>query len=67
MLIIRRTVVLVQHLAPSLCLGDRSVHRLRNSSRSLFTEWSPEESDGTGCCTNKICPPEDVHNSALNM
>jgi len=36
--IFRRTIVLVQHLASSLCLGDCSVHRLREDSRNLCTE-----------------------------
>jgi hypothetical protein len=25
------------------------------------------ENDGTGCCNNKICPPEDEHSTARNM
>ena len=67
MLIFRKTIVLVQHLVPSLCLGDRTVHRLREDSRSLYTERSPKDSDGTRRCVNRICPPEDEHNSARNM
>ena len=59
--------VLGQHLVPSLSLCDRSVHRLRESSRILCTERSPKESDGTRCCTNAVCTPEDEHNSARNM
>ena len=43
-------IVLVQHLVPSLSLGDCSVH----SSRNLFTEQLPKESDDTRCYTNKI-------------
>jgi hypothetical protein len=64
--IFRRTVVLVQHLIPSLSLGDCSVHRLREDeslgdcsvhklredSRNLYTEQSPKESDDTRRCTN---------------
>ena len=66
-------IVLVQHLVSSLSLGDcsvhrlredRSVHSLREESRSLCTEQSPTDSDDTRCCTNTICPPEDEHNSA---
>ena len=60
-------IVLVQHLVSSLSLGDCSVHRLREDSRSLCTKQSPKEIDDTKCCTNKICPPEDEHNSARNM
>jgi len=37
--------VLVQHLVPSLSLGDCSVHRLRESSRNLCTEQSPNDSE----------------------
>jgi len=59
-------IVLVQHLVPSLYLGDCSVHRIRESSRNLFTERSPKQSDDTRCCTNRICLPEDEHNSARN-
>ena len=40
---------------------------LISSSRNLCTEQSPKESDDTRCCTNKIFPPEDEHNSARNM
>ena len=36
-------------------------------SRNLCTEQSPKESDGTRCCINTICPPEDENNSARNM
>ena len=60
-------IVLVQYLVPSLSLGDCSVHRTAQSSRNLCTEQSPKESDDNRCCTNTICPPEDVHNSARNM
>jgi len=56
-------IVSVQHLVPSLSLGDRSVNRLREDSRNLCTEQSPTESDDIRCCTNTICPPEDEHNS----
>ena len=54
MLIVRRTIVLVQHLVSSLSLGDCSVHRLRQDSRNLCTEQSPKESDDTRYCTNTI-------------
>ena len=37
MLIIRRTIVLVQHLESSLSLGDCSVHRLRADESPLVT------------------------------
>jgi len=47
-------IILVQHLVPSLSLGDCSVHRLREDSRNLCTEQSPKDSDGTRCCTNTI-------------
>ena len=67
MLKFRRKIVITQHLVPSLSLGDCSVHRLREDSRNLCTEQSPKEIDDTKCCTNKICPPEDEHNSARNM
>jgi len=59
-------IVLIQHLVSSVYLGDRSVHRLRESSRNL-TEQSPKEGDDTRCCTNTIFPSEDEHNSARNM
>jgi len=39
-------------LVSSLSLGDCSVHRLQESSRTLFTEQSPKESDDTRCCVN---------------
>jgi len=32
-------IVVVQHLVPSLSLGDRSVHRLREDSRSLCSTF----------------------------
>jgi len=35
-LIFRRTIILTQPLVSSLSLGDRSVHRLREGSRSLW-------------------------------
>jgi len=60
-------IVLVQHLVLSLCLGYCSVHRLRRTSLNLCTEQSPKESDDIRCCTNKILPHEDEHNSAQNM
>jgi len=60
-------IVLVQHVVPSHSVGDCSVHRLRESYRNLCTEQSPTECDGTTCCTNTICPPEDEHNGARNM
>ena len=50
-LIFWRTVVLTQHLASSLSLGDCSVHRLREDC-VLCTEQSPKESDDTRCCVN---------------
>ena len=62
-----RQIVLVQHLVPSLCLDDSSVHRLREPSRNLCTERLPKESDDIRYCINIICPPEDEHNSARNM
>jgi len=37
------------------------------SSRNLCTEEAPKESNGTRCCVNTICPPEDEHSSARNM
>ena len=46
--------MLVQHLVWSLSLGDCSVHRLRESSRNLWSEQSPRESDDTIWCTNTI-------------
>ena len=49
-------IVLVQYLVPSLTLGNRSVHRLRESSRR-----------STRCRTNTNCSPEDERNSARNM
>ena len=67
MLIFRRTIVLTQHLVSSHSVGDCSIHRLREDYRNLCTEQSPTECDDTRCCTNKICPPEDDHNSARNM
>jgi len=54
MLLIRKTILLVQHLVSSLTLGDCSVHRLRAESRNLCTEQSPKVSDDTRCCTNTI-------------
>jgi len=60
-------ILLVQHLASSLSLGDCSVHSLRENSRNLCTEQSPEGSDDARCCTNTICPPEDEQNSARNI
>jgi len=54
MLIFSRTIVLVQHLVSSMSVGDCSVHRLREDSRSLCTEQSPKESEDTRCCTNTI-------------
>jgi len=54
MRIVRRTIVLVQHLVLSLSLGDCSVHRLRDSSRNLCTEQSPKDSDDTRCCTDTV-------------
>ena len=47
-------IVLVQYPVSSLSLGDCSVHRSREFSRSLCTEQSPKESDDTRCCTNTI-------------
>jgi len=54
MLIFKRTIVLTQHVVSSLSLGDCSVHRLRESSRNLCTEQSPEERVDTTCCVNTI-------------
>ena len=56
MLIFWRTTVLVQQLVLSLSLGDCSVHRLREDSRTVVTcvLKSPKESDDTSCCTNTI-------------
>ena len=42
MLIFRRTIVLTQHLVSSICLGDCSVHRLREDSRNLCTVTIPD-------------------------
>jgi len=53
MLILRRKIVLVQHLVSSLSLGECSDHRLRVLS-NLWSEQSPKESDDTRCCTNTI-------------
>ena len=50
MLIFRRTIVLVQRLVSSLSVGDCSVHRLRESSRNLWSERTPKECDDTKCC-----------------
>ena len=46
--------MLVQHLVSSLSLGDFSVQRLHESSRNLWSEQSPKESDDTRCCVNTI-------------
>jgi len=35
---------------------------LNRHSVRLFTEG-----DGTRCCNNTICPPEDEHSTARNM
>jgi len=51
----------------TLCLGDCSVHTLREDSGNLCTEQSPKQIDDTRCCTNTICSPEDEYNSARNM
>ena len=40
--------------------------RGRQSSRSLWSQQLPKESDDTRFCTNTICPPEDEHSSARN-
>ena len=58
LLILRRTVVLTQHLVSSLSLGDRSVHRLREDSRNLCTEQSPKDNDDNRWCTNTIVVPK---------
>jgi hypothetical protein len=49
-------IVSVQPLVSSLCLGDCSVHRLRDdeSPQSVCTEQSPKESDDTRHCTKTI-------------
>ena len=54
-------ILVVRHLVSSLSLGDCSVHRLRDSSRNLCTDFcnlcieqSPKESDDTRCSTNTI-------------
>jgi len=47
-------IVLAHYLVSSLSLGDCSVHRVRESSRTLCTEQSPKENDDTRCCTNTI-------------
>jgi len=52
--IFKRTIVLVQHLVSSLSLGDCSDHRLGESSRNLWSEQSPKQSDDMRCCTNTI-------------
>jgi len=59
-------IVLVQHLVPSLSLGNCSVHSLLKDC-NLCPEQSPKQSDEPRCCANTICPLEDEHNSARNM
>jgi len=46
--------VLVQHLVPSLSLGDFSIQVTRGLSCNLWSEQSPKESDYTRCCTNTV-------------
>jgi hypothetical protein len=54
-------IVLLQHLVSSLSVKGRTLCRLR-ADCSPFTE-----SDDTGGCNNKICPPEDEQSTARNM
>jgi len=51
-LLFKKTIVLIQYLVSSLCLGDCSVHRLRESSCNLCTEELLKESDDNRCCIN---------------
>ena len=46
--------MLVQHLVSSLSLDDRRDHRLRESSRNLWSVQSPKESDDIRCGVNTI-------------
>ena len=53
----------------TLCKRPRSMpvenglqSALNRHTVRLFTE-----DDDTRCCSNKICPPEDEHSTALNM
>jgi hypothetical protein len=60
-------IVLIQHLVSSPSVSDRPVHRLKEFSLNLCTNWSFTESDDTRCCINTIWPPDDEHNAARNM
>jgi len=61
-------IVLLQHLVSSLSVNGRAVAEsgqqsaLNRHTVGLFTE-----SDGTRCCNNTICPPEDEQDTARNM
>jgi len=61
-------IVLIQHLASSLSVSDRPVHRLRKTFfLNLCTGRSLTESDDTRCYINTIWPPEDEQDIARNM
>jgi hypothetical protein len=69
MLTFRRSVVLLQHLVSSLRKGlyCTPVEIRMQSALNWRTVQPFTESDGTRCCDNTICPPEDGHVDARNM
>ena len=62
-------IVLLLHLVSSLSVHYSTICRLRADRRALnrHTVQPFTESDGTRCCDNIICPPEDGHIDARNM
>ena len=64
-------IVLSQHLLPLHSVKGCSVCRMSGdfaeSALIRHTVQPFTESDGTRCCDNTICPPEDGHVDARNM
>ena len=61
-------IVLSQHLVSSLSVKGCTVCRMRADCALIRHTVQPfTESDGTRCCDNTICPPEDEHVDARNM
>ena len=58
--LIHKFFILIHLLCSFTCT---QVTRGLQSFCNMCAEQSLKESDGTRCCINTICPPEDKHNS----